>query len=141
MEVLRISYIFVIKRSSKEIIFKAQNVRCYHLKDCCGHAHCLLYSILYSASSVLYGNFFLRALYPRVTLSKIYPRSVLSDDSDKIDNLLHLIRGVSKIICKLFGVSGVTQIFQHIACLYAVACMYFTLEYIVLLSVLFISDD
>ena len=72
MEVLRISYIFVIKRSSKEIIFKAQNVRCYHLKDCCGHAHCLLYSILYTASSVLYGNFFLRALYPRVTLSKIY---------------------------------------------------------------------
>ena len=109
MEVLRISYIFVIKRSSKEIIFKAQNVRCYHLKDCCGHAHCLLYSILYSASSVLYGNFFLRALYQRVTLSKIYPRSVLSDDSDKIDNLLHLIRGVSKIICKLFGVSGVTD--------------------------------
>ena len=87
MKVVWIFYIFLIKRSTKEKIFKVQNVHCYHLNDGCGHEHVLLYTVPYSASSVLYRNFLLRVFYQRVTLSEIYSRSVLSDASVKIGSL------------------------------------------------------
>ena len=84
------SLYFCLKRSTKKkyiYIFKVQNVRCYHLNNGCGHEHVLLYTVPYSASSVLHRNFLLRVFYERVTLSEIYSRSVLSDDSDKIGSL------------------------------------------------------
>ena len=76
-------YEYPIVLQSKEVLkvnIQGQNLRCYHLNDGCGHEYFLLYTVysVYSASSVLSGNFFLRALYPKVTLSNVCPRFVLS---------------------------------------------------------------